>query len=294
MPATGFDENPCFGEACRVKLEKHIHVQGSEDNAVVLLHKASGLSKGAIKQAMTKGAVWLGRGSHTRRVRRTDTKLRPGDQLHLYYDEDILEQAPGVAVLIADEQDYSIWHKPFGMRSQGSRWGDHCTINRWVETHLAPQRPAFLTHRLDRAATGLMIIAHRKRTAAGFAELFRRRVIEKTYRARVCGHFPGSQTLKTPIEQKTAVSHVRLVRYIATLDESLVDVDIETGRKHQIRRHLAHAGFPVVGDKLYGSGSVPTEKNLCLTAYQLSFTAPNGTGDKRYVLPPELMNPDLR
>ena len=95
-----------------------------------------------------------------------DAELQQQDRLHLYHDPRVLSIEPAEARMIADEGAFSIWYKPFGMLSQGSKWADHCTISRWVETHLRPQRPAFVVHRLDRAATGLMIIAHAKGVAA--------------------------------------------------------------------------------------------------------------------------------
>ena len=152
----------------------HIEINCTDKTAVDILGESTELTKQAIKQAMTKGAVWLSRKQGTQRVRRASKLLKPGDRLHIYYDEAVLEQHPACAVLISDEGLYSIWCKPYGMLSQGSKWGDHCTINRWIEKNLQPQRPAFIVHRLDRAATGLMIIAHQKKIAAYFSELFHR------------------------------------------------------------------------------------------------------------------------
>lgn len=174
------------------------------------------------------------------------------------------------------------------MLSQGSKWGDHCTINRWVEKRLQPQRPAFVIHRLDRAATGLMIIAHRKKVAAYFAEQFRLRNVGKSYQAIVHGRFQDTKTIDTPIEEKPALSHVSRISYDAATDESLLEVVIETGRKHQIRRHLAEAGFPIVGDRLFGDTADRSERNLCLSACQLSFLAPHDGERKIYKLPQEL------
>ncbi len=54
---------------------------------------------------------------------------------------------------------------PYGMLSQGSKWSDHCTIARFAQQHLTPERPVFIVHRLDRAATGLILIAHSKKTS---------------------------------------------------------------------------------------------------------------------------------
>jgi tRNA pseudouridine32 synthase / 23S rRNA pseudouridine746 synthase len=140
--------------------ECHVDITEAGQTALDWLAAATGLSRQHIKQTMDRGAVWITHGKHTQRLRRAKRQLPAGDTLHLYYDAAVLAQQPPEPGLVADESDYSVWHKPCGMLSQGSKWGDHCTINRWVEKHLAPQRPAFIVHRLDRAATGLMLIAH--------------------------------------------------------------------------------------------------------------------------------------
>jgi tRNA pseudouridine32 synthase/23S rRNA pseudouridine746 synthase len=263
--------------------EKHIPVETDSMSAVDLLAEATDFSRQRIKQIMQKGAVWVSpasgseRGSekNAQRLRRAKKVLQPGDTLHLYYDEKILAEEPPTPELIADEGTYSVWYKPYGLRSQGSKWSDHCTIARWVETHLEPQRPAFVVHRLDRAATGLIIIAHKKSTATEFSRMFAKREIEKRYRVVVHGRFPDMPepyTMAQAIDERPAVSHATLLEYDAEQDRSLLEVNIESGRKHQIRRHLAWAGFPVVGDRLYGSADA--KENLQLTACYLSFSDP--------------------
>lgn len=268
-----------------MSIERHIEIDLDGIPPVDLLSEAAEISKANVKQAMNKGAVWVSRGAHTRRVRRADHRLRPGDHLHLYYDEEILAREPAPAELIADEGSYSVWFKPFGMLCQGSKWGDHCTIHRWVERHLKPQRPAFITHRLDRAATGLMIIAHGKKAAAQIAEQFRTHTVVKRYRAIVQGRFPESALLDSPIDRKPATSHARLLDYSRTLRRSLIEVEIETGRKHQIRRHLAGVGHPILGDRLYGTAPDTAQTDLCLVSCHLAFIPPGGSECKAYDLP---------
>ena len=236
---------------------------------------------------MTKGAVWLTRGSATQRLRRATRKLRPGDQLHLYYDEQVLAEAPVRPELIADAGGYSVWRKPFGLRSQGSKWGDHCTVVRWAETHLEPERTAFTVHRLDKAANGLILVAHSKGVAAALSGLFRDRAVEKRYRAWSTGVFvPEEEPLRVAeaIDGKPAVSEVSIVRVEG--DQSLLDVRIETGRKHQVRRHLAGIGLPIVGDRLYGGGAMGGV-DLQLTAYLLAFRCPVADKPVVYQLPVE-------
>ena len=209
-----------------------------------------------------------------------------------------MADTPVEAQLIADEGSYSIWNKPSGMLSQGSKWGDHCTIYRWAEKQLKPERPAFIVHRLDRAASGLIIIAHKKKMAAQFAEMFQKHEIKKHYHAWVEGDFSARVSKDNPvviitenIDDKNAESHVRLLKVVAiegsNQQESLLDVEIKTGRKHQIRRHLAGIGYPIVGDRLYGleDGSKEKIRDLQLNAVFLSFQCPETGQLHEYSLP---------
>ena len=270
-----------------MKFEKHFAIDSNDKTAVDVLGDSTKLTRQSIKQAMTKGAVWLTRNKSTQRIRRANKPLKSGDELHLYFDNQVLDSTPHAATLVADEGPYSIWYKPYGMLSQGSKWGDHCTINRWVEKNLEHQRPAFIVHRLDRAATGLIIIAHQKKVAAYFSNLFECREIEKKYQAIVEGEFPDKIKLNSDIENKPALSHAKAIAYNPSTNQSLVDVNIETGRKHQIRRHLSKAGFPIIGDRLYGQ-SDEYNSDLCLTSYYLSFVSPSDNVKKNYHLPDNL------
>jgi tRNA pseudouridine32 synthase/23S rRNA pseudouridine746 synthase len=259
-----------------VKTESHVTVTSAGGNAVDLLQDASGLSKQRIKFAMTQGAVWLTRGRSTQRLRRAKRVLREGDEIHLYYDADILAEIPAEPSLVADVGDYSVWYKPGGLRSQGSKWGDHCTVVRWAERHLRPERPAFTVHRLDRAATGLILIAHAKSMAAALSSIFRARKVEKRYLVSVNGDFtaqPNPLRVDQLIDGKQAVSEFSYLEFDADNKQSLLEARIETGRKHQIRRHLADLGFPVVGDRLYGNGEADGV-DLQLTAWLLAFRCP--------------------
>ncbi len=268
------------------EIEKHIEITEAALTAADWLSQDTHLSKQTIKQAMQKGAVWLTSGKHTQRLRRASRQLKIGDTLHLYYNAEILATQPAEAILISDEGDYSVWYKPCGMLSQGSKWSDHCTISRWAAQHLKPERPAFIVHRLDRAATGLILIVHTKKIATALSQLFQQRAINKTYHAIVRGHFPSSPeilTINSPIDDKYAVSHVKLIDYSEKRDCSLVRVDIETGRKHQIRKHLSEAGFPILGDRLYGKQTV-FSTDLQLTAISLGFTCPITNEPHNYLL----------
>ena len=257
-------------------IEAHVLIESPEDSSVDLLQRSTGLSKQRIKLAMTQGAVWITRGRNTQRLRRVKRALRAGDELHLYYDARILAEIPPEPTLIADVGAYSVWSKPCGLLSQGSKWGDHCTLVRWAERHLQPERSAFTVHRLDRAANGLMLVAHSKSIAAALSALFQKREVEKRYQALVAGDFseqPDPIRLERPIDEREAISEFSLLQVIDDGSRSLVDVRIETGRKHQVRRHLAELGYPIIGDRLYGTGE-EDGVDLQLTAYLLAFHCP--------------------
>ena len=167
----------------------------------------------------------------------------------------------------------------------GSRFGDHHSIVRLVEVAL--DRPSFLVHRLDRFTRGVMVLAHGKKIAAALAEQFRDRRVAKAYQARVAGVLSAARTINSPIEGAEAVTHITPVQREDREDRhtpgedggqdggedghTLIDIRIETGRKHQIRRHLAEIGHPIVGDAAYGAAD---PGGLQLAAVALAFDCP--------------------
>ncbi|MGV8837848.1 RluA family pseudouridine synthase [Cellvibrio sp.] len=266
-------------------------VTQAEQTALDLLAEGTGLSKQRIKDAMNKGAVWWTLKGKTLRLRRATKVLYKGSKIQFFYDEQVLARKPESANLIYDGGNYSIWFKPAGMLSQGSQWGDHCSILRWVEVNGQPnegqrQRECFLVHRLDADAMGLIILAHDSQSAAKLSALFQARDMRKFYQAWVvdyCDIPTLGLTLNDELDGKSAITHIKKVR--VENNKTLLDVHIETGRKHQIRRHLANIGHPIVGDKLYGSKS---PSGLQLLAYRLEFVCPNTKQPVIVELPQEL------
>jgi len=240
------------------------------------------LSKAQLKQAINKGALWLTRGKHTQRLRRVKKALQQGDELHLYYNEVVLSSEVTDAILISDESDYSVWYKTFGMLSQGSKWSDHCTISRFAQQHLTPERPVFIVHRLDKAATGLILIAHSKNAARALSSMFESRTtkdnaLNKHYQIIVHGDHSKNeqpQEITTDVDGKSARSTFTCLAYDEENDQSLIDVKIDSGRKHQIRIHAASIGLPVVGDRLHGIADTNEVTDLQLCAVSLSFICP--------------------
>lgn len=257
--------------------QKYFVVEGDGTDVAVadLLAQRSGLSKGRIKDAMMKGAVWLEpvRGAR-RRTRRATAALRRGERAVLYYDPDVLACAVPQGRCLVDYDDYSIWYKPPGMLSQGTEYGDHAALLRQVEKAVAPKRDAFIIHRLDSAAAGLMLFAHRPAAAARFGTLLQQRRMRKVYAVEVRGdlHRLGDHgVFDASLDDRHATTRFLTGPYDAQQDRCGAWVAIDTGRYHQIRRHFAAAGFPVVGDRRYGYAA---PGGLRLVALELTFACP--------------------
>ena len=275
----------------------HVAVTAPDSSAVELLAAASGFSKQQLKKLMQSGAVWLTQGKQTKRLRRAKKALPAGTELHLYYDQKVQQAEIVEPQLLADEGDYSVWVKACGMMSQGSKWGDQGTIARWAEQHLQPQRPAFIVHRLDRATRGLILVAHSKSAARALSQLFEQHQLEKTYQIIVHGeHQTRAQpeTVELAIDGKPARSHFSHLEYDKEHKLSLLEVKIESGRKHQIRIHAASIGLPVVGDRLHGNHEYDNQMiaeqqiDLQLCAVQLEFICPLTQVKQNFTLPEEL------
>lgn len=291
---------PEINSTSDAQFECHIEVADENAKVLTLLSANCQLSVAVIKQAIAKGALWLTRGKRTQRLRRVKKPLKQGDSLHFYFNQQVLNQTTAPAQLVADYKDYSIWFKPYGMLSQGSKWSDHLTISRFAQQYFIEQnsndeRATFIVHRLDRAATGLIIIAHSKKAARALSAMFEVHNLEKRYQIIVHGKLTNSPTpVNIDIDEKSATSHFSMLEYDQENDISKLEVLIETGRKHQIRKHAASLGLPVVGDRLHGDKSKVYNEalNLQLCAQSLKFECPL-TSAKRSVQLPEKLSPTL-
>jgi len=133
-----------------------------------------------------------------------------------------------------------------------------------------------IVHRLDKDTSGVMVVARSLKAHASLVEQLQTRSMSRVYEAVVKGETPVSGTISASIDRnprdrkkmavrkggKAATSHYRLIERLP--GTSHIEVSLESGRTHQIRVHMTHLGFPIVGDPLYGRGPVrqkglPTE-----------------------------------
>jgi len=162
-----------------------------------------------------------------------------------------------------------------------------------------------VVHRLDVGTSGLMVVAKSPRAYATLKRAFAARTVDKVYLALAQGYpDPTSGTIDAPIgrhpgndwkfavvaDGKPSVTHYRLLEAVPSA--SLLEVDLETGRTHQIRVHLAAVRHPLVGDLTYGADPVLAQRlgltRQWLHAARLGFTHP-GTGQRLELVsdPPE-------
>jgi len=159
-----------------------------------------------------------------------------------------------------------------------------------------------IVHRLDKDASGVMVVAKNSVAQANLINQFKTRSVVKAYLALVKGHLtPEEGVIEAPIgrdprnrkrmavvaEGKEARTNYHVVKYIG--DYTLVEVRPETGRTHQIRVHLSAIGYPVVGDPVYGVKSSYLSRPF-LHACRLGFKLPSTGEYKEFTsnLPPDL------
>ncbi len=127
-----------------------------------------------------------------------------------------------------------------------------------------------IVHRLDKDTSGLIIIAKNDKAHINLSEQIKNREVKKTYIALVRGVIPENEaTINMPIARSTkdrkkmavskdgknAITHFKVLKRYDKY--TLVEVKIETGRTHQIRVHMSHIGYPIVGDAVYSNGKNP-------------------------------------
>jgi tRNA pseudouridine32 synthase/23S rRNA pseudouridine746 synthase len=245
--------------------------------ACEFLAEFTALSKSRVKDAMSKGAVWLKKQKgKQQRIRRATAGLRPGDILSIYYDEALLCKLPPLPELISDRGRYSVWIKPAGLMTQGTKYGDHCSLMRQAELHFKTKKKVYLIHRLDREAAGLVLMAQDKAAASRLSRLFQTRQIIKRYSARVLGNLadkPQATKIDLKLDGKPAATEFAVSGYDPATHTSRVNSVIRTGRKHQIRRHFEMIGHPVMGDPRYGKNN-KNKDGMQLAATALEFNCP--------------------
>lgn len=245
---------------------------------IAFLSTETGFSKSLLKKLLTNGAVWFTKanGGKRQRVRRATFELFQGAIVELFYDPKFLDIEIPEPVLLKDTKEWGIWFKPAGLLSQGNNFGDQASIERIVEK---TKGKAYLLHRLDREAQGLMLFAYNEKSARIFSEKFQKRTIKKFYEIEVVGDMTKEQPMSGDIEfdldgKSAKTSYTILsVQNTDELVTTKVAVEIHTGRLHQIRRHFAMLDFPVYGDPKYGKNNKNSD-GMRLRATKLEFKDP--------------------
>jgi 23S rRNA-/tRNA-specific pseudouridylate synthase len=155
--------------------------------------------------------------------------------------------------------------KPHGVATQGSD-GDLYSILNATFDYIG------LHHRLDQAASGLLLLTTNRKANKGISKAFKSHAIQRRYLAVLSGRLPDSCTWSWPLDGRTATTHVRLLGY--GRGKTAVEVSLETGRTHQIRKHASMAGYPLIGDRRYGGEAGKAWPRLALHAHQLAFHHP--------------------
>lgn len=175
---------------------------------------------------------------------------------------------------------------------------DHCEANTLVDrvsvylSHSKKKQEAIVVHRLDREVSGLLVMAKSATIAQSLIEQFKHRKPERVYAAIVAGHMQAETgTFRSHLatgknmdrfsappsaDTELAITHYQITKRMR--NTTLLDVRLETGRRHQIRVHLAGAGHPVLGDPRYGNRESRhpnwTQKRLALHARSLTLVHP--------------------
>ena len=201
---------------------------------------------------------------------RAKDKVEGGEQIELEAttEEEVSWQGEDIPLTIVyEDEDIIIVNKPAGMVVHPAAGNyDGTLVNALL--HHAPELNevprAGIIHRLDKETSGLLAVARNLKSQKHLVEILQARVMKRQYQAVACGVMTAGGTVETDIARhpvdrkrmavvaggKPAVTHYRVIERFRM--HTHIRVDLETGRTHQIRVHMAHIHYPLVGDPVYG------------------------------------------
>jgi len=195
---------------------------------------------------------------------------------------------------VFDNINFWVLDKPSGMVTT-KEGKDNNTLEDYLRMILPNELPRNgIIHRLDKGTSGLLLVAKNKKTFDNFKEQFKKRTVKKKYYCLVCGEAVRDGSINLPISRsqygfgkfgvsidgREALTEFKLIKkYIKDGKKySLLEINLKTGRTHQIRVHLSHLRWPLVGDEVYG-GQLNGLKRPFLHAVYLEINDPE-TGKK--------------
>lgn len=204
-------------------------------------------------------------------VVRTKDKVKSGNVLVLDAELEPRENWTAQELkldVVYEDASLLVINKPAGLvvhPGAGSPDGTLLNALLFRDPQLAAIPRAGIVHRLDKDTTGLLVVARTLQAHADLVRQLQERTVKREYEAVVCGLFTGGGKVDAPIGRhprdrvkmavvaggKPAITHFRILQRFETYTH--VRVQLETGRTHQIRVHMAHIGHPLLGDTLYGA-----------------------------------------
>ena len=255
--------------------------------AELVAQSLAGASKKRVTQLIKHGAVSI----NDQVIRRADHVVEAGARLTIVFglEGGDPHTLPSNLRIVYQDEHLIVVDKPAGLLSIGTdserAQTAHALLCRYVaEQARDPRERVFVVHRLDQGTSGLLVFARTEEAKHALQQSWSSAC--KIYLAVVEGVPTESQgTLRSYLREnramrvhssteddgKLAVTHYRLLA--STRGRSLLEVRLETGRKHQIRVHLSDLGHPVLGDRLYGS-VVSLPGRLALHAHRLELLHP--------------------